>query len=660
MEASGIAIASVDVKKLKDASLCPIVSVAFPPTKDLLQTKGISEAHVDNTIEAASKLLSLRFITASQLLAQRIETSKLLPMGFVTASQLLAQRIETSKLVPMGFITASQLLAQRIETSNLVPMGFITASRLLAQRIETSKLVPMGFVTASQLLAQRLENVQITSESRELDNISEGGNETRSTTQIYGDICSASSQSYHPLCGTCQASGIASIDVKKLTDGGPCSVESVAFTPRKDLLQIKGIREAKVDKTIEAASKLFLLGSSSASQGLENIHITSESRELDKILEGGGINTESITEIYSEICSGKTGSITEVKTLVNLTANKSWNMAIRNPYFVKEYDKRGCGRTDIVLVQEQTRWDFSLYNLRTHTWNERKEFPRGTFEWDQFDIAGSCGGLLCLTVLNVVDAPIYMWNPSLMKIRALPLPQGHNQVENGMENAAFGLGMNRKTHEYQLVRILCVTPHEVKNPQYKVHVFDLSSNAWNTLHQMLGDDEPLHFWSPYGVYLDGCIHWAMQHKLKREILSYDMVNQSFQILPPFPEENNTTNWSAGVCNEVLGLFMHRDFLPPGVLSHCMVYNLIEMAIWDGYYRIMHDSQLAIARPLSHTEYGYNTAVLNLKTEEFHFSLFVGSNNLLGLDERTSDIVVMPGEDGGFFVDEYRDTLQLLL
>nr|XP_011464119.1 PREDICTED: uncharacterized protein LOC105351474 [Fragaria vesca subsp. vesca] len=163
--------------------------------------KGISEAHVDNTIEAASKLLSLRFITASQLLAQRIETSKLLPMGFVTASQLLAQRIETSKLIPMGF------------------------------------------VTASQLLAQRLKNIQITSESRELDNM-------------------------------------------------------------------------------------------------------------------------------------------------------SWKMAIRNPYFVKGYDKRGCGRTDIVLVQEQTRWDFTLYNLRTHTWNKQIEFPRGTIEWDQFDIAGSCRGLL--------------------------------------------------------------------------------------------------------------------------------------------------------------------------------------------------------------------------------------------------------------------------
>ncbi|PPS06292.1 hypothetical protein GOBAR_AA14357 [Gossypium barbadense] len=113
-----------------------------------------------------------------------------------------------------------------------------------------------------------------------------------------------------------QASGIAALDVKKLKDAGLCTVESVAYTPRKDLLQIKGISEAKVDKIMEAASKLVPLGFTSASQlhaqRLEIIQITSGSSELDKILEGayalitGGIETGSITEIYGEFRSGKT------------------------------------------------------------------------------------------------------------------------------------------------------------------------------------------------------------------------------------------------------------------------------------------------------------------------------------------------------------------
>ncbi|CAN1290896.1 DNA repair protein RAD51 homolog [Linum perenne] len=106
-----------------------------------------------------------------------------------------------------------------------------------------------------------------------------------------------------------QESGIASIDVKKLKDAGLCTVESVAYSPRKELLHIKGISEAKVDKIIEAASKLVPLGFTSATelhaQRLEIIQITTGSRELDKVLEGG-METGSITEIYGEFRSGKT------------------------------------------------------------------------------------------------------------------------------------------------------------------------------------------------------------------------------------------------------------------------------------------------------------------------------------------------------------------
>ncbi|CAN6871755.1 unnamed protein product [Brassica oleracea] len=120
-----------------------------------------------------------------------------------------------------------------------------------------------------------------------------------------------------------QAAGIASVDVKKLRDAGLCTVEGVAYTPRKDLLQIKGISDAKVDKIVEAgilciflylflcvtASKLVPLGFTSATQlhaqRQEIIQITSGSRELDKVLEGG-IETGSITELYGEFRSGKT------------------------------------------------------------------------------------------------------------------------------------------------------------------------------------------------------------------------------------------------------------------------------------------------------------------------------------------------------------------
>lgn len=52
-------------------------------------------------------------------------------------------------------------------------------------------------------------------------------------------------------------SGIAALDIKKLKDAGLCTVESVVYSPRKELLQIKGISEAKVDKIIEAGNSLY-------------------------------------------------------------------------------------------------------------------------------------------------------------------------------------------------------------------------------------------------------------------------------------------------------------------------------------------------------------------------------------------------------------------
>ncbi|RZC90269.1 hypothetical protein C5167_030429, partial [Papaver somniferum] len=72
---------------------------------------------------------------------------------------------------------------------------------------------------------------------------------------------------------------------------------------------IKGISNAKVDKILEAATKLVPLGFTSASQlhaqRQKIIQVTSGSRELDKVLEGG-IETGSIAELYGGFRSGKT------------------------------------------------------------------------------------------------------------------------------------------------------------------------------------------------------------------------------------------------------------------------------------------------------------------------------------------------------------------
>jgi hypothetical protein len=50
------------------------------------------------------------------------------------------------------------------------------------------------------------------------------------------------------VCYLLQSQGISAADIKKLKDAGYHTVEAVAFAPKKELLAIKGISEAKADK----------------------------------------------------------------------------------------------------------------------------------------------------------------------------------------------------------------------------------------------------------------------------------------------------------------------------------------------------------------------------------------------------------------------------
>ncbi|TMS12229.1 DNA repair protein RAD51-like protein B [Larimichthys crocea] len=111
-----------------------------------------------------------------------------------------------------------------------------------------------------------------------------------------------------PLCRLEQC-GISASDIKKLEDAGFHTIEAVAYAPKKELLNIKGISEAKADKILTEAAKLVPMGFTTATEfhqrRAEIIQISTGSKELDKLLQGG-IETGSITEMFGEFRTGKT------------------------------------------------------------------------------------------------------------------------------------------------------------------------------------------------------------------------------------------------------------------------------------------------------------------------------------------------------------------
>ncbi|KAI0292919.1 putative DMC1 protein [Russula brevipes] len=106
-----------------------------------------------------------------------------------------------------------------------------------------------------------------------------------------------------------QQHGINMQDILKLKAAAINTVSGVSMTTRKQMLKIKGMSEAKVEKIKEAAHKI--IGSSFAT-GLELqerrkrvLIISTGSKAADAML-GGGLMSQSITEVYGEYRTGKT------------------------------------------------------------------------------------------------------------------------------------------------------------------------------------------------------------------------------------------------------------------------------------------------------------------------------------------------------------------
>lgn len=105
-----------------------------------------------------------------------------------------------------------------------------------------------------------------------------------------------------------EGNGITIQDIKKLKSEGFHTVESIAYTPRRALIAVKGISEAKAEKISLEAAKVVPLGFTTASEfhsrRSELICLTTGSKQLDTLL-GGGIETGLITEVFGEFRTGK-------------------------------------------------------------------------------------------------------------------------------------------------------------------------------------------------------------------------------------------------------------------------------------------------------------------------------------------------------------------
>ncbi len=102
--------------------------------------------------------------------------------------------------------------------------------------------------------------------------------------------------------------GVGETAAKKLFEAGYKSLESIAVASPMELTEIAGLGDGTADKAIKAARDALEMGFESADILAEKRklvgRITTGSTELDTLI-GGGIETQSITEVYGKMASGK-------------------------------------------------------------------------------------------------------------------------------------------------------------------------------------------------------------------------------------------------------------------------------------------------------------------------------------------------------------------
>lgn len=133
------------------------------------------------------------------------ETENVQNMGFINIDELKSVGIsasDVSKLSESGYNTVQSLVfAPRKEL--LLIKGFSDAKvdKLIK---EAAKLVPMGFTTATEYHSKRKEVVYITTGSTELDKLLNGGIESGTITEVFGEFRTGKSQLCHTVAVTCQ------------------------------------------------------------------------------------------------------------------------------------------------------------------------------------------------------------------------------------------------------------------------------------------------------------------------------------------------------------------------------------------------------------------------------------------------------------------------
>lgn len=119
--------------------------------------------------------------------------------------------------------------------------------------------------------------------------------------------------------------GVGSVTAAKLNAAGFSTIESVAVTPTRELVELAGIGQQTAIKICEAARSILGVDFSTAAELLRkkqaSRRISSGVDSLDSLL-GGGFETQAITELVGEFGTGKSQICMKLAIMVQFPSEK--------------------------------------------------------------------------------------------------------------------------------------------------------------------------------------------------------------------------------------------------------------------------------------------------------------------------------------------------
>merc|ERR1719351_712694 len=109
---------------------------------------------------------------------------------------------DVKKLMAAGFYTVESVVYA--PKKKLIDIKGISEQKADKIQLEAMKLVPTGFTTATEMHLKRSQIIQVTTGSKELDKLLNGGIETGSITELFGEFRTGKSQLCHTMAVTCQ------------------------------------------------------------------------------------------------------------------------------------------------------------------------------------------------------------------------------------------------------------------------------------------------------------------------------------------------------------------------------------------------------------------------------------------------------------------------